>query len=251
MKAVLLAAGSSTRLYPLTADTPKCLLKVGGQTLLEHQLDALARCAVTEVVVVTGYLSHLIEEKIESFKNRYPFVFSFVSNPRFASTNNIYSLAVAQESLLGHAFLCLHADVLFHPQILQVGARATDDVCLIADREALDETMKLRARGNDVVTVGKHVTMEEASGTFLGLAKFSEEGSHRMFAEVERLIEAGETNLYFTAGIECLIAANFPVRVEFISGLPWIEIDFAEELEHARAQVYDLIQATNNEVAGR
>lgn len=242
MKAVLLAAGSSTRLYPLTHDTPKCLLEVGGQTLLEHQLDALALCDVAEVVVVTGYLSHLIEAKIEAVKSRYKFAFTFVSNPLFAQTNNIYSLAVAGEKLNGHAFLCLHADVLFHPQILQTAARSKDHVCLIADREVLVETMKLKARDNNVLAIGKHVTIDEASGTFLGIAKFSEAGSRCMFAEVERLIEAGETNLYFTAGIERLIAAEFSVQVEFISGLPWIEIDFAEELEHARAQNYDFIQ---------
>ena len=243
MKAVLLAAGSSTRLYPLTKDSPKCLLEVGGQTLLEHQLDALALCDVSEVVIVTGYLSHLIEEKIEAVKSRYKFAFSFVSNPRFALTNNIYSLAVARDLLLGHAFLCLHADVLFHPQILQTGARSEDDVCLIADREVLEETMKLKAVDDQVLAIGKHVTVEEASGTFLGIAKFSAHGSRCMFTEVERLIAEGETNLYFTAGVERLIAADFPVRVEFISGLPWIEIDFAEELEHARTRVYDFIQA--------
>lgn len=243
MKAVLLAAGSSTRLYPLTHDTPKCLLEVGGQTLLEHQLDALTLCDVAEVVVVTGYLSHLIEEKIEAIKSRYRFAFTFVSNPLFASTNNIYSLAVAGEHLHAHAFICLHADVLFHPLILQTAARNEDDVCLIADRAVLEETMKLKARGNDVLAIGKHVTMVEATGTFLGIAKFSEAGSRRMFAEVAKLIQAGETNLYFTAGVERLIAADFPVQVEFISGLPWIEIDFAEELAYARSQNYDFIQA--------
>jgi choline kinase len=243
LKAVVLAAGSSTRLYPLTIDTPKCLLEVGGQTLIEHQLDALALCDVSEIVIVTGYLSHLIEAKIEAVKSRYDFAFSFVSNSRFATTNNIYSLAVARDSLLGHAFLCLHADVLFHTQILQTGARSEADVCLIADREVLEETMKLKAVANNVLAIGKHITVDEASGTFLGIAKFSAQGGSRMFAEVERLIAEGETNLYFTAGVERLIAAGFPVRVEFISGLGWIEIDFAEELAHARAHVYDFIQA--------
>lgn len=242
MKAVILAAGSSTRLYPVTENVPKCLLEVGGQTLLEHQLDALAELDVGEVVIVTGYLSHLLTEKIEGIKARYPFPFSFAYNARFAKTNNLYSLWMAREHVEGEDFLCLHADVLFHPEILRAGATAGDDVCLIADREVLEETMKLKTEGERVVTVGKHVRVAEASGTFLGLAKFSAEGGRRMFIEAEKLIEANETNVYFTAAIERLIAGGFTVTVRFIENLSWIEIDFPEELDRARTEVFPQIR---------
>ncbi len=238
LKAVILAAGSSTRLYPLTVDTPKCLLEVGGQTLLQHQLDALGTCGVSEVVVVTGYLSHLLVQKIETIKSQYEFGFSFAHNARFAETNNLYSLWTARKQTIGDDFLCLHADVLFHPEILHAGARAADDVCLVADREVLEETMKLKTVGERVTAVGKHVQMAEASGTFLGLAKFSAEGGRRMFAEVERLVEANDTNVYFTAAIERLIADKFPIAASFVENWPWIEIDFAEELVLAREVVF-------------
>jgi choline kinase len=241
LKAVLLAAGSSTRLYPLTESTPKCLLEVGGKTLLEHQLDALAICDVSEVIIVTGYLSHLLTEKIEQLQGRYPFEFSFIHNARYADTNNIYSLWTARESLKNTSFLCLHADVLFHPQILRNGALSSADVCLIADREVLEETMKLKIEDGRVISVGKHVKMEEASGTFLGLVKFSEEGSDRMFEKVDRLIDEGQIKGYFTDAIERLIADRFPVGVSFTQGLPWIEIDVKEELEQARRQVHSQI----------
>ncbi len=239
MKAVLLAAGSSTRLLPLTENTPKCLLDVGGKTLLEHQLDALAACGVSELIIVTGYLSQMLEEKIEQVGERYPFKFSFVHNALYAETNNISSLWTAREALKDRAFLCLHADVLFHPQILRGGATSSDDVCLIADEEVLEETMKLKVKDRrTVIAVGKHVSMEEASGTFLGLVKFSEEGSHRMFAEVERLIRENRTKGYFTDAIERMIAGGYRVGVSFTQGLPWIEIDVKEELEQACREVH-------------
>ncbi|MBA2502060.1 MAG: phosphocholine cytidylyltransferase family protein [Pyrinomonadaceae bacterium] len=238
MKAVLLAAGSSTRLYPLTKNTPKCLLDVGGKTLLEHQLDALADCGVSGMIIVTGYLSQMLEEKLEQIGARYPFKFSFVHNRLYAETNNIYSLWTAREALKDAAFLCLHADVLFHPQILRRGALSSDDVCLIADEEVLEETMKLKVKDNRVIAVGKHVSMEEASGTFLGLVKFSEDGGRRMLAEVERLITENRTKGYFTDAIERMIAGGYRVGVSFTQGLPWIEIDVKEELEQARREVY-------------
>ena len=53
--AVLLAAGTGSRLRPLTDTLPKCLLEVGGRPLLDYQLEALAAHGVTDVLVVTGH----------------------------------------------------------------------------------------------------------------------------------------------------------------------------------------------------
>lgn len=242
MKAVLLAAGRSTRLYPLTADTPKCLLEIGGKTLLEHQLDALAGCRIEEIIIVTGYLKHLLENKIAEISVRYSFKFTLIENSRFAETNNIYSLWTARELLNDSEFLVLHADVLFHPEILRAGAHAEGDIALVADREVLEETMKLKLNANGrVISVGKHVRMDEASGTFLGIAKFSGEGGRLMLGEVDKLIAENETNAYFTLAIERLLAQNREVRASMTGGLPWIEIDFPEELGRAQTEILPLI----------
>lgn len=241
MKAILLAAGRSTRLYPLTLNKPKSLLEVGGKTILEYQLDALANCGISELVIVTGYLNHLIESKIEQVKNRYSFDFKFVFNEKFADTNNIYSLWTAREDLIDKDFLCLHADVLFHPEILSSAAKSEAAITLVADREILQETMKLKLDGERVTSVGKHIGMKEASGTFLGIAKFSVEGGRLAFEELKNLIDAGETNAYFTLAVESLIEKNCEVKAVFTDDLPWIEIDFPEELSQAEAKVLPML----------
>ena len=56
MKAVILAAGTASRLRPLTSTTPKCLLKVNGKTLLERTLDNFISNGIAEFLIVTGYL---------------------------------------------------------------------------------------------------------------------------------------------------------------------------------------------------
>ena len=56
MKAVILAAGTASRLRPLTNDTPKCLLKIGGRCLLQRSMDALIANGIRQFVIVTGYL---------------------------------------------------------------------------------------------------------------------------------------------------------------------------------------------------
>ena len=63
MKAVILAAGIASRLRPLTDNIPKCLLELGGKSILERTIDNLINYSIEEFIIVTGYL----EEKIKSF----------------------------------------------------------------------------------------------------------------------------------------------------------------------------------------
>ena len=104
--------------------------------------------------------------------------------------------------------------------------------------------MKLKLdREGRVTTVGKHVPMDEASGTFLGLAKFSEAGGREALSEVGALIEAGDVNAYFTLAVENIIKRGGSVSAALTDNLPWVEIDFPEELEQAKRDVYPLIAA--------
>ena len=64
MRAALLAAGLGTRLRPLTDTTPKCLISVGGSTLLDRWLDALALAGVDEVLVNTHHLSDKVQAHV-------------------------------------------------------------------------------------------------------------------------------------------------------------------------------------------
>ena len=52
MKAVILAAGVSRRLYPITYDIPKCLIELGGKSILDHQLDSLIKSGINDVTFI-------------------------------------------------------------------------------------------------------------------------------------------------------------------------------------------------------
>ena len=66
MKAVILSAGQGKRLLPLTADSPKCILPIMGQTLIEWQIDELAKCGIDQVTVVLGYRADKVERILRS-----------------------------------------------------------------------------------------------------------------------------------------------------------------------------------------
>ena len=95
MKAVILAAGTATRLRPLTEHTPKCLLEVAGRPILRRLLDHLTATGISEVAIVLGYLGSKIRDAVAAWKPGIPV--RFIDNAEYASTNNGYSTLLARE----------------------------------------------------------------------------------------------------------------------------------------------------------
>jgi len=242
VKAVILAAGRGTRLRPLTADLPKCLLQVGGRPLLASLLEILASLGIAEICLVTGYLQEQIRTFVETVISSLPLTFTFVENPRYAETNNLHSLWVARDQVEGFPFVVLYADILFHPAILQGCLQGPGEIRLAVSREIYGETMKVVDDGEQVLAVSKAISSREATGTFLGIARFSVKGGRLLFTELEELVEADSSALYFTDALERLITKGFPVHCSVTSGLPWIDIDGPTELTQAQREIIPRIR---------
>ncbi len=95
MKAIILAAGRGKRLYPYTKYIPKCLLDIGGVTILEHQINSIRDCGIDEVVIVIGFGF----EKVENFLRTYDGLglkIRTLYNPFYQTTNSLISLWIAR-----------------------------------------------------------------------------------------------------------------------------------------------------------
>ena len=119
--AVILAAGSGTRLRPLTDSTPKCLTIVNDTPILLNALGALASAGVEECTIVTGYLSQAVERAVGCFHSGMNV--RCVLNEIYAKTNDMYSLLLARDALEKGA-LVVEGDVFFRPRILPEADRA-------------------------------------------------------------------------------------------------------------------------------
>jgi choline kinase len=244
VRALVLAAGAATRLRPLTARTPKCLLDIGGKSILARLLDTLAGQGISEAYLVTGYCAGKIRAFAAGLDGQSPLRVTVVENPRYRETNNITSVWVARPVLTGSAFLICYADILFHPAILQGCLEAPGEICLAVSREIHPESKKVATRGSHVLAVGKGIPAAEVTGTFLGIARFSPDGGRLLFAEVEVLLHEGATGEYYTAAVARVIAKGVTVHCAVASGLPWIDIDGPEELARARETILPQIGAT-------
>ena len=242
MRAVILAAGRGTRIAEVTGGRPKCLLSFGDRTVLDVQIESLFGLGVTDLAIVVGHEREQIVEHVARHQLRAPAHVEFITNAEFACTNNMYSLWLARHWLRGERFICLNADVLCHPDILQPAVAARHDLSLVIDRQFREETTKVILRNGRVLALSKAISRRRADGTFVGVATFSPRGSSLLFARAESLFAAGHVNQFFNDVIGELAAEHVPVHITETGGLPWAEVDDFNDLLFARTEVYPKIQ---------
>jgi len=91
--AIILAAGFGSRFVPLTYDTPKGLLEVYGQPMIERQIEQLIENDVKEIIIVVGYKKESFDYLIDKYGVK------LVYNPEYAVKNNLSSLYCVKEAL--------------------------------------------------------------------------------------------------------------------------------------------------------
>ncbi len=239
MKAVVVVAGRGRRLHPLTEDMPKPLLGIGETTILENQLRNLAGCGIDDIVIVTGYRADMVERLAG------PDI-SYIYNPFYETSNSLVSLWLARHHLEGE-FVYLHADVVFDPRILGDLVVDRRDICLAIERKpCVEEDMKVRLRGDRILDIGKNLESAAADGEFTGLARFSRRGADLLCQALDVIVRQGDLMLWFEAAVQLLIDGGCPVYCLETAGRPWIEIDFASDLEVARRDIYPRMAALDS-----
>lgn len=227
MKAFVLAAGRARRLYPLTKDLPKSLLRVGDRTILGRQVAQLRAHGVDDITVVTGHHA----EKIQRALGR---TVKYLHNPYFAATADIVSLWCVRKLMRG-PFLYLHGDVLFSSGILSRLLEQEDgDLCLAVDRKPCDaEDEKVKIVGDLIVAIGKAIPLREAEGEFIGIARVSASTAPRLREALEFLVDGGELEVQCVEAIQRLIDQGSRITMCTVERLPWMEVDFYGDFEEA------------------
>ena len=113
--ALLLAAGTGSRLMPLTLNSPKCLTEVNGKSFLERLVENLILKGFKRLVIVTGHQKHCIEEFISNLSA--DLTIEFIFSPLYKTTNNIYSLWMARETIK-EPFMLVEGDLIFDVSLL-------------------------------------------------------------------------------------------------------------------------------------
>jgi L-glutamine-phosphate cytidylyltransferase len=230
VNALVLAAGRSSRLYPITRELPKCLLEVDGVKLIDRLWETFDHVGIRDRTVVTGFCREQIESHLGSSAR-------FVHSPNYGGTNNLESLRLALEAGVSGPLICVHSDLLMDTQILERVIESPGDVVVATDRELVTETMKVAVSPGGHVRVGKDLDPREIVGTFPGIAGFSEKAIQCLVELVPQMDTALFKTAYFTAAFEDLQNSGIAITLAWITGLSWYEIDTAEDLAAARRRV--------------
>jgi choline kinase len=243
MRAIILAAGRGQRLQqPEHQQIPKCLLRFGGKTLLERHLLALGACGVAEVVLALGFKRELIEAEVDGMRVRPPP--EIVINPAF-DLGSVLTVHTAAEPLgRGGEVLLMDADVLYHGQILKAlvaGERAVNRVVMDRDFEAGDEPVKLCLRDGVPVELRKRLAPDlqyDTVGESVGFFRFDEAAARRLREIVAGYVARGASDMPHEEAVRDLIREReHAFEVADVTGLPWIEIDFPNDVARAEREI--------------
>jgi len=211
MQAIILAAGVGKRLKDFTDGLPKCLLKIGGRTILERQLEALAGF---DVVMVVGYKADLLRSLNPKFK--------YVLNPDYATTNTIHSLGLA---LNGKDTLVLNGDVVFDKKIIKLLDKPS---CAAVEYKNVhpEEIQVVLDKKNGIIRIGKNIN---GQGEAIGIYRFSGKFCDILKEQISKM----DKNLYYEDAVDKILPMDF-YAID-IGDLAAKEIDFKEDLEAAKS----------------
>jgi choline kinase len=247
MRAVILAAGKGSRLNGTAGETPKCLVQLGGLSLIERQIRVLRAAGIDDIAIVVGCQADRVRRACGHD-------LTYVENHRYAQTNSLYSLWMARP-LLNESFVVLNCDVLFHPAVLtDLLSSRHENALLLGYREASqppygDEEMKVKVSGGRVIDMSKEMDPAEADGENLGIVKFGAQGAAALVEIMDQLVGEGGLRDWAPRAFAAF-ARRYPLHAVGTRGLPWIEIDFPEDYRRAVREVLPAIERGDRDGSG-
>jgi choline kinase len=239
MKAIILSAGQGSRLMPLTADRPKCLIPFAGRSLLDRQLDTLAACGVHEAVVVTGFRDEQVEAALAR-RAPHPRVRT-IYNPFYKVADNLGSLYLAREELAGDC-LVWNGDTLVSEELMRrVLGNSRPGISVTIDRKDnydADDMKVVASEDGRLRAIGKRLDAG-VNAESIGLLAFRGDGAAAFRESIERDMRSSEgTTIWYLRVIHHL-AQQQPVWTLDIAGEEWGEVDFPHDLERAEELARD------------
>ncbi len=246
MKAIIIAAGKGSRLEHYTTQRPKCMVSVGGKSILQTQLHALKLHGLDDLHIIRGYLAdRLVVEGA-----------TYHLNDNFENNNILFSLFYAQSAMKG-PFVSSYSDIVYTPEVVEKLTKCEGDICLVVDRDwasayvgredhPVEQAELAEVVDGKIVRVGKQVGADHAAGEFIGLAKFSAKGAQIMnevFDEVRAKLGDEEPfhaakhfrKAYLTDLFLEIIQRGYDITPVFIDG-QWREIDTVQDLERVNQE---------------
>jgi len=247
----MLAAGVGARIGSSgTHHQPKVLLRFGGKSLLDNHIEILRQHGVDELVLGVGYRHQDIEREIVALGAQ-----DYVRTVRIEDydAGNIVTLwALRAELCCGGPVLLMDADVLYDDGLVERLVDSRHKNCLLLDRvfEQGDEPVKVCVRKGEIIELRKWLSTDfDFCGESVGFFKLSAEMAEKIIVQTDLYLRQGRRHEPYEEAIRdvLLTSPHGTFGYEDITGMPWIEIDFASDIKRANAEILPRILAAQRQ----
>ncbi|MCW3060694.1 MAG: Nucleotidyl transferase [Capsulimonas sp.] len=240
LRPIIIGAGRGARLKSMTDDQPKCYVRVGGKRILDWTLEAFASAGLQNPVFIGGY-------QINQIRGDYPNL-TFRHNADWP-TNNILASLMHAEQDMASGFVCAYSDILFRDTVVRRAIQHPADIVLCVDTRWRDryqdrsqhpetDAEKLIADGDRVQQIHRDMPGHQATGEYIGVAKFSPTGAALFRQHYHRVKRDFATRpwreaklfekAYLILLIQEMIEQGVPIHMVATEG-HYIEIDTEED----------------------
>ena len=241
MQAIILAAGMGKRLKDLTQNNTKCMVKVNGVSLIDRMLHQIDSHELNRIVIVVGYEGQKLIDYIGTLGIKTPI--TYVDNPIYDKTNNIYSLSLAKDYLAEDDTLLFESDIIFEDSVIDALLDDPRDTLALVDKYEswMDGTcVKLSKTDSiDSFVPGKKLKFLESSEYYktVNIYKFSKDFSQNIYVPFLMAYQSalGE-NEYYEQVLRVITMLDDPrIKAKRLNGQRWYEIDDIQDLDIAES----------------
>lgn len=246
MKIAMMAAGVGSRLESGADALPKAMLKFDGKTLLQRHLEILSGQGFNDMTIVVGHQADVIHEEIQSLGAADWVKTCF--NPDYRGSSLLSLWCLRDVFAAGEPVIYMDADVLYDHRMIGHLVHSPWPSSVLIDRgaEPDGEALKVCVRDDAIVEFHKQVEAQayDDIAEWVGFARFSAASGKQLVDAARRYVEAGKTDLIYEEPMRDVILAapSGEFGGEDVTGLPWIEIDFPEDLRRAREIILPKLQ---------
>lgn len=230
--ALLLAAGTGSRLFPLTKSSPKCLTLVSEKSILERLVNNLKKQGFKRLVIVTGYEKECIMDFLGSKSE--DLTIEYINNPLYRTTNNIYSLWMAR-NMMNEPFVLFESDLVLNTSLLDEMV-FPDKMAVALMQPWLNGTTVSVNEMNQITQFQKGTTETYSDIRYktVNIYSFSVSSWQAIVKKLNQYISEGCVNCYYETVFSEMIDDK-SLRFESVSfdHEPWYEIDTIHDLVEA------------------
>ncbi|WP_026527954.1 aminotransferase class I/II-fold pyridoxal phosphate-dependent enzyme [Butyrivibrio sp. VCD2006] len=239
MQAIILAAGMGKRLKELTQNNTKCMIKVNGVTLIERMLSQLDSKNLSRIVIVVGYEGQKLIDYISGLNIKT--AITYINNPIYDKTNNIYSLALAKDWLCTEDTLLFESDLIFEDAVIDELLNDERETLALVDKyESWMDGTCVKLGDDDSIEAfvpGKRFKFNEIKEYYktVNIYKFSKHFSETHYVPFLNAYQSalGE-NEYYEQVLRVITMLDDPeIKAKRLSGQKWYEIDDIQDLDIA------------------